>query len=167
MFRDPPAIFSPPARMILPPHVFGCYTRVALFESLKIVLAGIAAAVFYGVIHDQFTARICLEYFTVFHPPIFDTQSPTLLALGWGTIATWWAGAILGFLFALAARVGSRPKLYARSLVRPTSGSTNRNRLSAVLGKTDTTIAAFFYDSPWPDNLLNRFTSCATVIAVL
>lgn len=118
MFRDPPAIFSPPARMILPPHVFGCYTRVALFESLKIVLAGIAAAVFYGIIHDQFTARICLEYFTVFHPPIFDTQSPTLLALGWGTIATWWAGAILGFLFALAARVGSRPKLSARSLVR-------------------------------------------------
>jgi hypothetical protein len=53
-------------------------------EIIKIWLLSIAAAILYGILHDQVTARVCLEYFTVFHPPVFDTTSPTLLALGWG-----------------------------------------------------------------------------------
>lgn len=88
-------------------------------ESIKIVLASIAAAILYGIVHDQFTARICIEYFTVFHPPVFVTQSPTLLGLGWGIIATWWVGAFLGLILAVAARVGSRPKLLAVALFKP------------------------------------------------
>jgi hypothetical protein len=88
-------------------------------ESLKIILACIAAAIFYGIVHDQVTARICVEYFTVFHPPVFGTQSPTLLGLGWGIIATWWAGAFLGVLLAVAARAGSRPKLLVSGLLAP------------------------------------------------
>ena len=88
-------------------------------ESLKIMLLCTAAAIFYGVVHDQITARICLEYFTVFHPPVFATQSPTLLAFGWGVIATWWMGVFLGVLLALAARSGSQPKLSAIALVKP------------------------------------------------
>jgi hypothetical protein len=58
-------------------------------QSIKIILTCVVAAVLYGIVHDQVTARICVEYFLVFHPPIFPTQSPTLLALGWGVIATW------------------------------------------------------------------------------
>ena len=88
-------------------------------ESLKIVLTCIAAAILYGIIHDQFTARICVEYFTVFHPPVFATQSPTLLGLGWGIIASWWVGALLGVLLALAVRAGSCPKLSAERLIKP------------------------------------------------
>lgn len=88
-------------------------------ESLKIVFVCIAAAILYGVIHDQITARICVEYFTVFHPPVFLTQSPTLLAFGWGVIATWWMGAFLGILLAIVARIGSRPKLSAAAVLRP------------------------------------------------
>lgn len=88
-------------------------------ESLKIVLACIAAAVLYGIIHDQFTARICVEYFTVFHPPVFLTKSPTLLGVGWGIVATWWVGAILGILLAMTARLGSRPKLRVGVLLSP------------------------------------------------
>jgi hypothetical protein len=88
-------------------------------ESVKIILACIAAAVFYGIVHDQFTARICVEYFTIFHPPVFGTQSPTLLGLGWGIIATWWVGAFLGILLALAARAGSRSKLPVTALLSP------------------------------------------------
>jgi len=86
-------------------------------ESLKIVAGCVLAAMLYGIIHDQFTARICVEYFTVFHPPLFATQSPTLLGLGWGVVATWWAGAIVGLLLVIAARFGSRPQLPARALM--------------------------------------------------
>jgi len=85
-------------------------------ESIKIVLGCILAAIVYGIIHDQITARICLEYFTVFHPPVFLTQSPTLLGIGWGIIATWWAGAIIGLLLVIAARFGAWPKLSATDL---------------------------------------------------
>ena len=79
----------------------------------------VVAGAIYGVLHDQITARVCLEYFTIGHPPIFPTTSPTLLALGWGVIATWWVALPLGILLAFAARFGRRPKLAAGDLVRP------------------------------------------------
>ncbi|HET9408019.1 MAG TPA: hypothetical protein VFO39_12340 [Candidatus Sulfotelmatobacter sp.] len=86
-------------------------------ESLRIVATCVLAAVAYGIVHDQITARICVEYFTVFHPPILrGTHSPTLLAFGWGVIATWWVGALLGIPLAIAARAGSRPKLSVHDL---------------------------------------------------
>jgi len=88
-------------------------------ESLKIIVGCIAAAIVYGIVHDQVTARICVEYFTVFHPPVFATVSPTLLGLGWGVIATWWVGAFLGMLMCIAARSGPRPKLTIREVARP------------------------------------------------
>src|SRR3979411_1520576 len=88
-------------------------------EFAKIVLLSIAAAICYGILHDQVTARICVEYFTVFHPPVFPTDDPTLLALGWGVIATWWLGAFLGVVLAISARTGRRRKVAARELVRP------------------------------------------------
>jgi hypothetical protein len=86
-------------------------------EFIKIVLACTLAAIVSGIIHDQVTARICVEYFTVFHPPIFLTHSPTLLACGWGVVATWWAGAIVGMLIGIAARFGRRAQLEARDLL--------------------------------------------------
>jgi hypothetical protein len=88
-------------------------------QSVKIILTCIVAAVLYGIIHDQITAHNCVEYFSVFHPPVFPTTSPTLLALGWGVIATWWVGAFLGLLLALAARAGSRRKVGVGELIRP------------------------------------------------
>jgi hypothetical protein len=88
-------------------------------QAFLIVLGCVCAAVLYGIVHDQITARICLEYFTIGHPPVFATTSPTLLALGWGVIATWWVGLPLGVLLALSARLGRRPKRDARSLVAP------------------------------------------------
>lgn len=79
----------------------------------------VASAVVYGILHDQITARVCIEYFTIGHPPVFPTESPTLLGLGWGIIATWWVGLLLGIPLALASRAGLRPKCDVRSLVRP------------------------------------------------
>ena len=64
-------------------------------------------------------ARVCVEYFTIGHPRIFGTDSPTLLGIGWGIIATWWVGLLLGIPLAIAARAGRRPKRDVRSLVRP------------------------------------------------
>jgi hypothetical protein len=91
-----------------------------MFKSLKIIALSITAAIAYGIVHDQITARICVEYFTIGHPPVFGTDSPTLLGLGWGVIATWWAGAMIGVPFAIAARAGrSRPQKCWRDLVKP------------------------------------------------
>lgn len=87
--------------------------------AIRIVLLAIAGAVLYGIVHDQVTARLSLEYFTIAHPPIVDSEDPTVLGLVWGVVATWWVGAILGVLLAVAARAGSRPRRSARDLVRP------------------------------------------------
>ena len=68
-------------------------------QFMAIVVLCIVSSVVYGIVHDQITARICVEYFTIGHPPVFETDDPTLLGLGWGVIATWWVGAGLGWGF--------------------------------------------------------------------
>ena len=88
-------------------------------ESFKIWLLTVGATIAYGIAQDQVTARVSIEYFTIGHPAIFPTESPTLIAIGWGIWATWWVGAIMGLLFALVARFGSRPKTAARDLLKP------------------------------------------------
>jgi len=88
-------------------------------RSLSIILLCVVAAVFYGITHDEVTARVCVEYFTIGHPAIFGTEDPTLLAIVWGVIATWWVGLLLGIPLALVARAGQRAKRSLGSLVRP------------------------------------------------
>jgi hypothetical protein len=63
-------------------------------------MVSMAAAMAYGIIHDQITAHLCVEYFTVAHPPLFHTQSPTVLAFCWGVLATVGIGAVLGVILA-------------------------------------------------------------------
>jgi hypothetical protein len=88
-------------------------------ESLQIIGLGLLAAITYGIAHDQVTARVCVEYFTIGHPPLIPSESPTLLAIGWGIVATWWVGLPLGVIVATTARMGSRTKLTARQLRKP------------------------------------------------
>lgn len=92
-----------------------------LLQALAIVVLSVMAAITYGILLDQVTARACIEYFTIGHPPIFKVpvEDPTLLAIAWGVIATWWMGLGLGMALAIAAQAGSRPKRSAGSLVRP------------------------------------------------
>jgi hypothetical protein len=102
-------------------------------ESLKIILFSIAAAISYGIFHDQITTRICVEYFTIGHAPIFGTEDPTLLGIGWGILATWWVGLFLGVLLAVVARAGKLPKRSAVSLVRPVAALMLISACGAVL----------------------------------
>ena len=90
-------------------------------QFLAIVVLSVLAAISYGILHDQITARLCIEYFTIGHPQVLSvaTNSPTVLGFVWGVIATWWVGFGLGIPLALAARIGARPKKSARDLVRP------------------------------------------------
>jgi hypothetical protein len=90
-----------------------------MVEGVKIVGQCVAAAVAYGLVHDQVTARVCVEYFSVFHPPVIPTDDPTALGLVWGVIATWWMGVFLGVPLAVIARAGAPPRLAARDLRRP------------------------------------------------
>ena len=112
-------------------------------QSVKIFLACVVAAVLYGIVHDQITAHLCIEYFTVFHPKIIDSQSPTLLGLAWGVVATWWVGAILGILLAIVSQAGFRPKLQVRDLLRPIC------ILLAVMGVCALAAGCIGYISGW------------------
>jgi hypothetical protein len=80
----------------------------------------VLGAIVFGVVHDQVTARVCVEYFTIGHPRIFgEITSPTFLALGWGVVATWWAGALVGLPLAVVSTAGPWRPLRARELLRP------------------------------------------------
>jgi hypothetical protein len=102
-------------------------------EWLAIVVLAILACISYGVIHDQITVRICLEYFTIGHPRVIPTEDPTVLAFVWGIIATWWVGAMLGVPLATIARLGARPKRSVVSLLRPIAILIGCNAVFAAL----------------------------------
>ena len=88
-------------------------------QVLLVVFLCVVCAVVYGVVHDQVTARVCLEYFTIGHPRIIASEDPAVLGLVWGVIATWWVGVLLGVPLAICARAGQRAKWTAWRLVRP------------------------------------------------
>jgi len=102
-------------------------------QSFAIILLAITSSVIYGVIHDQITARLCIEYFTIGHPPVFQTDSPTLIGLGWGVIASWRVGLLLGVPLACAARAGAWPQRSAISLLRPIAVLMSSAGLAALL----------------------------------
>jgi hypothetical protein len=119
-------------------------------ECVAIVGASIGAACLYGIANDQVTARICPEYFSEgFHKRMRDnwdglvlgnarqilenTKSPTIVASIWGPIASWWVGARLAIPIALAARVGSWPKLGVKDLIKPLAVSCSITGMSALI----------------------------------
>lgn len=93
--------------------------RSAMAETAKIVLLCVAFSILYGTVHDQITIRISLEYFTVDHPALITTASPTVLALFWGFTATWWVGVLLGLPLSLACLAGRWPQRNAASMIKP------------------------------------------------
>jgi hypothetical protein len=110
---------------------------------LKIIVFATLAAIVYGELHDQVTAHVCVEYFSVAHPPVFQTKSPFWLAVGWGFLATWWVGLPLGLLAASAARLGGWPQLGLCDLWRDVVGLMLASGLAAlVMGLTGWVLTA-------------------------
>jgi hypothetical protein len=87
------------------------FVRIFLLVSL--------ATLGYGLIHDQVTARVCLEYFSIAHPFLIDSDSPTIVGLAWGVTATWRIAIILEVAAGLVSQVGPWPRFSASQLVRP------------------------------------------------
>lgn len=90
-------------------------------EALKIILFSTIAAICFGICHDLITTQISIEYFTIGHPKIIESEQPIHLALLWGTIATWWAGLIIGFFLAFAAQFGTAPKMDFKAIFKNVS----------------------------------------------
>lgn len=84
-----------------------------------IMLLCLLSSMLYGVLHNQISARVSSEYFTVGHRTLIHSTSPTLMGIAWGINSTWWVGLILGILLASAGRLGRWEKRTARSFVRP------------------------------------------------
>ena len=107
------------------------------WEISKIMALAVGAGALYGILHDQVTARICLEYFSRgFHQAnvtywpstgilgaakgiLQTTASPTVTACIWGPIATFEVGLYSGTLLAAVSRFGKRDKYTAKKLVKP------------------------------------------------
>lgn len=89
-----------------------------LRHDIEIVVLSVLAAIVYGVVHDQVTAQICVEYFAEGSADI-GAEDATVRALLWGVLGTWWMGLVLGVFLTISARSGLRPKLRASALVLP------------------------------------------------
>lgn len=67
---------------------------------LTIVIGCVGLACVLGICLDLVTANVAVEYFSVHHPQIVETESPWVLAIVWGIGASWWFGAISGVIVA-------------------------------------------------------------------
>jgi hypothetical protein len=87
-------------------------------KKAKVILVSILAAITYGIIHDQITAHLCVEYFTVAHPPLFHTNSPLILGFCWGIAATIGIGVVLGAILAEVSQSPGLPPYPLSRLIR-------------------------------------------------
>jgi hypothetical protein len=137
-------------------------------QSLAIIATSIAAAILYGIAHDQITVRICVEYFTIGHPRLIQSESPTILGLFWGIVATWWVGLALGIELAIAARIGKRPKLRLPDILHLIKCLMTAMFAFAILagliGFTTATTGVFFLVEPFASRVPEeRHTAFLTV----
>jgi len=92
-----------------------------LLPAAQIVVECILIACALGIAIDLVTAHVAVEYFTVYHPPMVESESPLVMALVWGVVASWWFGAIGGGILAfvnLRRAVPLAPKAVRPMMVR-------------------------------------------------
>jgi hypothetical protein len=73
-------------------------TRTPWAEFLIFLVQVVAATCCLGLAIDLVTANVAVEYFTIHHPKVVDSESPWVMALIWGVGASWWFGLIAGCL---------------------------------------------------------------------
>ena len=83
------------------------------------ILLCVAFTILFGVLHNQVSARVSLEYFTIGHRALIHSTSPTLMGIAWGIHSTWWVGVALGLVLVLSGMAGGWEKRTARSFIRP------------------------------------------------
>jgi len=88
-------------------------------QVMLIIVLCVFSSVLFGVLHNQVSARVSPEYFTIGHRALIHSTSPTLMGIAWGIYSTWWVGLILGVLLSAAGRMGNWEKRSALSLFKP------------------------------------------------
>ncbi|MBV6457879.1 MAG: hypothetical protein HONBIEJF_00999 [Fimbriimonadaceae bacterium] len=74
--------------------------------ALLFVLYCLVVAVLYGTVHDLVTAHVAVEYFSIHHAKVIESDNPIALALVWGFLATFWVGLLGGAWLVLTNLVG-------------------------------------------------------------
>ena len=86
-------------------------------QAIGFVAACVGMACLLGLCLDMVTAHVCVEYFTVHHPKIMESQEPIHMALYWGIAASWWFGLIAGCILLFVNR-RLRPPVPHREIIR-------------------------------------------------
>ena len=76
---------------------------------LAIVGGCVVLACGLGLGLDLITANVAVEYFSVHHPKIVETDNPWILAVVWGIAASWWFGALGGLILAVVNQRRRQP----------------------------------------------------------
>jgi hypothetical protein len=108
-------------RVLAPVGLAVFLTLLAYFRDdvrIRSMVSGLWLMVGYAILQDQVSARLCPEYFTIFHQPIPGLTDPTLLGIAWGFLGSWWGGALMGYSAGLTATVGEKPPLPFRTIFR-------------------------------------------------
>jgi len=100
---------------------------------VQIVCLSVMAAISYGIVHDQITARLCIEYFTLTRPPLIASHDPTAVGFFWGIFATWWVGIPFGGALAAACCLRAIPTR-PNDIVLPLARLVGLVALCAILG---------------------------------
>ena len=87
-------------------------------NDFKIIGAMTLLAITFGILHDLFSAAVCVEYFTEQHPRLIESEHWLVMAFLWGIVATWWVGFMGGVWLAICTQVGSAKPLSVWRVMR-------------------------------------------------
>lgn len=63
-------------------------------QAVRFIASVVVLTCLFGIALDLVTAHVWVEYFTLHHPKVVESESPIVMAVVWGVGASWWFGAI-------------------------------------------------------------------------
>lgn len=63
-------------------------------QAVRFVATVVVLTCLFGIALDLVTAHVWIDYFTIHHPRVVESESPIVMAIVWGVGASWWFGAI-------------------------------------------------------------------------